>query len=423
MKSIRTIAALAAGAAILVWWFASSPPSYIEVAPPYLELLPDGPPELARWKQADRDFVAQKVETLPSDLPGHDEVVILPERKQALVTAMDGWIWLVDLVTGKAGRFVDPPLNAAGALRDPTHPNRVFFCAARLYGQKYSPTEHSGVYSLDLNTKAILPVVLRVPLPPERVPPRTGQNGSVFVGNEVAASSLTEVNSRRVQFCNDLDVSRDGQRIYFSEPFAYQNASMGGGAFREAISLGRNGRLWMADISKRTVRLVAQNYTFIDGVLLEYPDAKSKVESAVLVSETVKFRLLRFHISGERAGQDQLLWHSLPGLPDGLDRDARGRVWVGLVKDRSRVVTYVHRHPWLKPLLLRLPHWLLPVPKRTGIMALSADASRVLFYSMHAGSKLTDISVVVPGADHLYLPVFREGQRGLHRIPFPVLSE
>jgi len=146
--------------------------------------------------------------------------------------------------------------------------------------------------------------------------------------------------SRDIAFCNDLDVSRDGRRIYFSEPFAWPGASMGGGAFREAIALGRNGRLWLVDLERGTVSLVAQDYTFIDGVLLEYGPKPGAREQSVLVSETVKFRILRLDLDGTR---DEVLWDSLPGLPDGLDRDAQGRVWVGLVKTRCIPPTSISR--------------------------------------------------------------------------------
>ncbi|MGH8458987.1 MAG: SMP-30/gluconolactonase/LRE family protein, partial [Nevskiales bacterium] len=159
------------------------------------------------------------------------------------------------------------------------------------------------------------------------------------------------------------------------------------------------------------------NYTFIDGVLLEAGgDGR---EQSVLVTETVKFRILRLHLNGERAARDEVLWESLPGLPDGIDRDPQGRIWVGLVKTRSRVATWAHQHPWIKGLLLRLPHALLPVPPQTGLMALSPDASRVLFYSIHDGSRINDISVVTPGSDVLFPANFDLAQRGFHRLAYP----
>ncbi len=416
------------GVAVLLiagWWIATEPPAYIEIAPPY-ESLQDAAPAAVLAADAG-DYVLANLRTQPSELPGYDEVVLREDQNAAYVTAMDGWIWKVDLASGQAERFADPPLMPAGARLDPTDPDRLYVCAARLYGARYDEEERPGVYWLDVSAtpttgvRPVHPVALRVPLPPPRAA-QAGAEGMLFAPGTTPTVAIDDANpaaSRDIAFCNDLDVSRDGRRIYFTEPFAYENASMGAGAFREAIALGRNGRLWQLDLDRGTVSLVAQNYTFIDGVLLEHGAAADAREKSVLVTETVKFRILRFYLDGERATRDEILWESLPGLPDGIDRDAQGRIWVGLVKTRSKVGTWVHKHPWIKPLLLRLPHALLPVPKQTGLIALSPDASRVLFYSVHDGSRVADISVVTPGKDALYPANFDLAQRGFHRLPYP----
>ena len=265
-------------------------------------------------------------------------------------------------------------------------------------------------------------MALRVPLPPPITAPRPGNQGSVYTPQElppVAAKALDANNSRQIAFCNDIDVSRDGKRIYMSEPFDYPGAASGTGALGEAITLARNGRLWQFDREQGTVRLVAQNYNFIDGVLLEYGGSADGEEQSVLVTETTKYRIDRLHLRGALAGTDQVLWDNLPGLPDGLDRDAQGRVWVGFIKERTKVSSWIHAHPWIKPLLLRLPRSLLPITKPTAVLALSPDASQALFYTHHDGSLVHDISVVVPGKDRLYLPTFDRENTGLVSMPYP----
>lgn len=412
---LAVLAAVVAG-----WWIATAPADYIKIAPPYEALLAEGPSAVRAASTAD-DWIAGAVETRGDSLPGYDEVVPLEEQGRALATGMDGWIWTVELATGKAERLVDAPLSAAGARRDPSDPNLVYFCSARLYGMEYPAGEVPGVYRLDLRDNRIAPIALYAPV---GNPAGEEGEGRVFVPGRdapaVAIDGAGDPNARPVAFCNDLDVSRDGRRIYFSEPFAYEGASMGRGAFREAISLGRNGRLYMVDLDARKVALVAQDFVFIDGVLLEYGAGGAR-ETSVLITETVKFALQRFYLSGPRAGQSAELWHSLPGLPDGLDRDAAGRIWIGVVKRRTPVITFAHKHPWLKQLILRLPHALLPVPHETGLMALSPDASRVLLNTIHDGSRIQDISVVVPGRNRLYPAAFLKEQRGFHVLPYPEL--
>ena len=48
--------------------------------------------------------------------------------------------------------------------------------------------------------------------------------------------------TREIAVCNNLEVSEDGLRIYFSESFSYENASAYD-AIDEAIALAPNGRL------------------------------------------------------------------------------------------------------------------------------------------------------------------------------------
>ena len=91
-------------------------------------------------------------------------------------------------------------------------------------------------------------------------------------------------------------------------------------------------------------------------------------------------------------------------------------MWVGLIKDRTPVVTWLHANPWLKPLVLRLPADKLPVARGTGIMVLNADATEVIAYSHHDGSRVVDISVAAPAGDKLFLPSFYKGNQGLHYL-------
>jgi hypothetical protein len=342
------------------------------------------------------------------------------DRGRAFVTVQDGWIWKLDLNTGEAERFVDAPLMAAGAVQIPGEPDAIAFCASHLHGESYPEGERVGIYRLNLETKEITPILLRVPLPPPAGTPRAGNEGIVFTAdteNRLAIDAMDDTNSRPIAFANDLAVSSDGKRFYFSEPFAYEGASMGGGTFGEAISLGNNGLLWAVDTEAQTAALVAQGYHFVDGVLLEEIDG---VEQSVIFTETPKFRITRAYLRGERAGEDEVVWDSLPGMPDGMDRDAAGNIWIGLLKKRSGLITWVHANPWIKPLMLRIPPEALPVSLDTAVLALSPDGATPLWYAEHDGSKVPDIAVAIPGKRHVYLANFTRETPGVHRIPNPL---
>lgn len=360
-----------------------------------------------------------RIETVAPEIPGHDDIVFFEERKVAFVTGMDGFIWKVDLETNKAEQFIKTPLVPPGARRHPVQKNKIVFCASKLHGRKHPDSEKVGLYSLNVDTRTIEPILQRV-FDPEPVTPLADVRGIVYTDKNAPSMTLDEISGskgRDMPFCNDLAISADGNRIYFTAPYSYAGASMSGGTFGEAITLARNGFLWKYDVSSRVLSLVARDFNFIDGILIE--EVPGACEESVLITETTKFKLDRFFIAGKNAGTHQVVWEHLPGMPDGMDRDSQGRIWIGFVKKRTPIVTWAHANPWIKNLFLNLPAFLLPVPKETGILGLSKDASTPLYFAMHNGSRVQDVAVVVPYKDRLYLPAFTEHGHGLHSIPVP----
>lgn len=380
-------------------------------------VMKDTPDAIQAVDKKNQPFL--EIAAVAENVPGQDDVVFFPEQETAFITAMDGYFWKLDLKTKRAERFVKTPLIPPGAVRNPLQKHKILFCASRLYGRTFPDSEKVGVYELDTATKEIRPVLQRV-FTPKPVALNEENPGIVYAsgkGPELALAAMNSKNSIDMPFCNDLAASDDGERIYFTAPYSYAGASMAGGTFGEAITLARNGLLWMFDRRRQVLSLVARDFNFIDGILVESRGAAR--EESVLITETTKFKIDRFFVSGPKAGTHEIVWENLPGMPDGMDRDSEGRIWVGLIKKRSGLISWAHRNPWIKNLFLNLPRWLLPVPKQTGILCLSADASRPLFYAMHDGKVLQDISVVVLHKDKLYLPNFSEKTHGLFALPFP----
>jgi sugar lactone lactonase YvrE len=203
--------------------------------------------------------------------------------------------------------------------------------------------------------------------------------------------------------------------LYFTEPFAFAGASMGGGgSYTEGLTRARNSRLWLIDLDQGA-KLVAEGFTFMNGIVVD----QAPRESSLLVTESTNSRLLRMQLSGPNAGNFEVLQESLPGLPDGLDRDPQGRLWIGMIKERTPLLSWLHNHPWTKPLLLRLPRWLLPVPKKTGVMALSADGKTPLYVTIHDGKRVPEITAVSAGKDGLYPSRYQLGTRGFTVMPYP----
>ncbi|MCH9735085.1 MAG: SMP-30/gluconolactonase/LRE family protein [Actinomycetia bacterium] len=361
------------------------------------------------------DFVYETVQTIAPQIAGYDDVLLNEHETVAYLTGRDGWIWTVDLTTGEAKRLVDVPLMAAAMQRIPGNKDEVAITISRRGGATYPPGEQVGLYTLNLASLEVSPLVVRVPNSADVSEP------TVFATADqerVRVDSLDESNSRPVALCNDAAVSADGKRIYFTESYVADGATMGGiASLRTVVMLSTTGRLWMYDMEDHTVALVANGYSFTDGILME-GDGNGPEES-VLLTDNARFKIYRVHVAGANAGESEPIWSDLPGLADGMRRDSKGRIWLSIITNHGAQLPWVHANPEVKPLLMEHPQ-LVSLPSMTSLLLLSPDASTPLWYTEHPQTRVTAIASVTPGKSGVYLANFSDQTPGLHRIDNPL---
>jgi SMP-30/Gluconolactonase/LRE-like region len=409
-------------ALFVIWWYAAAPREEIRCCVGGSIVFDPSVIQATDAVDQSEKFAAE-LEMLPLNLPAYDDAVFIDNGKKALVTAHDGRIWEVDFAANTAQPFVDVPLMAWGIHEAPGDPTQIYFCSAGSYEDR-PESEVAGLYRLDLSTRSIVPLVLNVP------DTKTDQQHPVVYADD--DSDVPELQadgsghpSRKVAVCDNLEVSEDGRRIYFSEPFSYENSSADD-AIDEAVALAPNGRLWRHDLENGSTRLIAEGFHFINGVLYDPHPGQSR-EASVVVTQTSLFRVTRFYLSGPKAGQYAVVIDSLPGMPDGMDRDAEGRIWLAMFTGRSPVLTWVHENAWIKPLVMRLPTaLLLSQTQRTGVVVLSPDGSKPLYSAFYEGSKLSSIASAVPAPDGIYLANValnspdRSQRKGIQRLRWPM---
>ncbi|SER54749.1 SMP-30/Gluconolaconase/LRE-like region-containing protein [Nitrosomonas sp. Nm51] len=405
----------------VTWWLTAAPRNEIGCCIADSVTFDAATTELTDAVDQSSAFAAG-IEEIVLDLPAYDDAVFLDDGKTIYVTAHDGKIWRVDLAAHIAEPLVDAPLMAWGIHEAPDDPAVIYFCSSGAYEDRPAG-EAVGLYRLDLDTRVVKPLVLNVPQTS-----RAMQRPIVYADHDTRAPELrfnekNDLAVRKLIVCDNLEVSEDGRRIYFSEPFDYENSSTDD-AIDEAIALAPNGRLWLYDLDSHSVRLVAEGFHFINGVLIDPHPGRIR-EQSVIVTQTSQFRVARFFLNGPKAGTSEIVIDSLPGMPDGMDRDAHGRIWLAMFTDRSPLLTWVHENAWIKPVIMRLPvSLLLTQTQRTGVVVLSPDGGTPLYSAFYEGPELASIASAVPAPSGIYLANVkldgdRNAVRGIQRLAWP----
>jgi sugar lactone lactonase YvrE len=393
-------------AAGTLWWTVATPRAEISIAPSVRLDRSTADAIAAIDKSAE---FAGGLQHFPSSLAGFDDVVFPGgDGQRMIVTGGDGKIWNVNPDTHAAEPLIDPPLMAYGIHEAPGDAGHVYVCSSRSYANS-PPEERVGLYRVSLDTRAVEPLVVDVPVTDLR-----NEHPIVYPDDDANAPELRRGdagNRRPLLVCDNLEASADGKRIYFSEPFDYSGASVDD-AVDEAIALAPNGRLWRHDLETGSTRLIAEGFHFINGVLYD-PHPGLPREESVIVNQTSHFRLTRFYLRGPKAGTSEVVLDGITGMNDGMDRDANGRIWLALFAEGSSLLTWAHAHAWVKPLLMRLPaKLLLGRPRRTGVLVLSPDGRTALYSALYEGPLLTSIASAVPSPRGVYLANLALGDRG-----------
>jgi hypothetical protein len=108
-------------------------------------------------------------------------------------------------------------------------------------------------------------------------------------------------------------------------------------------------------------------------------------QSFLLVVETGKYQVYRFWLNGPKQGQSEIFIDNLPGFPDGISSNGRDKFWLALVTTRDAALDKLLPHPFLRKVVLRLPAFLQPAPKRYGFV-LGLDPNGRVVENLQDGS-------------------------------------
>ena len=186
---------------------------------------------------------------------------------------------------------------------------------------------------------------------------------SITPAGEVKTLS-TEAEGLPFGCTNDLDVAADGT-IYFTDASSKYPLTQ---FTADLLEHQPNGRLLAFDPHTKTSHTILKDLYFANGVAVS-PD-----QSFLLVVETGMYRVRRVWLKGPKEGQSDIFIDNLPGFPDGISSNGRGKYWLALVTPRDSVFDKVLPHPFLRKIIFRLPKFLQPAPRRYSFV-LGLDAN------------------------------------------------
>jgi sugar lactone lactonase YvrE len=203
----------------------------------------------------------------------------------------------------------------------------------------------------------------------------------------------TEAEGLPFTFTDDLDIASDGT-IYFSDASSrFEQPDY----LLDLLEARPHGRLLSYAPGSGETRVLLKDLYFANGVAL------SANEDFVLVNETYRYRITRYWLKGDKAGSHDVFIDNLPGLPDNLQGDRAGTFWVALPTPRKADADFLHRYPWLKAQLAKLPRALWPKAIPYGF-AIAINEQGEIVRSLHdtSGTHLRMITSVKPVGDYLY---------------------
>jgi sugar lactone lactonase YvrE len=208
--------------------------------------------------------------------------------------------------------------------------------------------------------------------------------------------------------CTDaLDVAKNGT-IYFtdaSDKFPLKDYLL------DMLEARPHGRFMRYDPATGTVTVLLRGLNFANGVAL------SRDEDFVLVNETYKYSIHRYWLAGPKAGTSDIFIENLPGFPDNISSNGKGKFWLALFTVRNGMLDVLHQYPKIKSLLSKLPVSLWSKSKKHGfVVALDERGNITGTLQDPTGKHLYDLTSAQEYAGYLYLGSFNADRIGKLKV-------
>ena len=225
-------------------------------------------------------------------------------------------------------------------------------------------------------------------------------------GEVTVAASAYE--GRPFGFPDDVDVGPDGV-VYFTDA----DWRWGTDDLKLAALEGApNGALYRHDPKTGQTTRIKDGLHFANGV------AVGPEGSYLLLTETLRLRVLKVWLTPDRLGETEIVVENLPGYPDNVTSAGAGVFWVALYGPRSALKDRAMSTPWLRKVAARIPGPGLTRTRRHGMAVAVTHLGRVLHFLDDPEGGFAPVTTVREHGGSLYLGSLGEGAIG--RVTAPI---
>lgn len=209
----------------------------------------------------------------------------------------------------------------------------------------------------------------------------------------------TGAEGKPFKLTDDLDIAIDG-KIYFTDASYKYGTNKAINCFLES---GAHGRFLVYDPKTKQTKVLLKDLHFANGVAL------SEDQQFVLIIESPRYRVIRYWISGEKAGTSEVFIDGLEAIPDGISRASDGNFWVAYMNKRSPILDKFSDSPLIRKIVARIPEVIRPKPTNIAkVMKISKEGKILSVLFDEEAKKITNISSAQEHKGKLYLGSFKD---------------
>lgn len=205
-----------------------------------------------------------------------------------------------------------------------------------------------------------------------------------------------DANGNKILMGSGLKITSDGN-IYFAN-ISSEAKTTNKYLNKLFLELKPTGGVYVFDPkSKITTTLSKGNY-FANGLEI------AKDESYLLVSETSKYRILKYWLKGAKKGTSEVFLDNLPGFPNNISRRENGNYWIGFTTKRNDQLDAMHSKKGMKKFVYGLPAFVQPKAEKFG-MILEVSATKKIIRALFDtdGSVIPEAGAIIEKNNILYI--------------------